>query len=100
MFTPLLEKVGLRPEPATVVAGMAEASITPLNPFAEVFELPAFSAVCMAWKLEDPAPSGDTVATVGRIAAASISVEVGKLDSAVSPEALTIDVVEEPTTAT
>lgn len=40
------------------------------------------------------------MATVDRIAAPPMSVEVGKLDSAVSPDEPMIEVVEEPTTAT
>ena len=40
------------------------------------------------------------MATVGKMTAPPISVDVGKLDSAVSPEKPMTDVVEEPTTAT
>ena len=47
ILTPLLEKVGLRTMPATVVAGKIEASITPVSPLAEVVKLPVFSAAVM-----------------------------------------------------
>ena len=47
MLTPLLEKVGLRTMPATVVAGMMEASIMPASPVAEVVKLAAFPAAVM-----------------------------------------------------
>lgn len=40
------------------------------------------------------------MAVVGRMTPPPISVKVGKLDSAVSPEKPMTDVVEEPTTAT
>lgn len=40
------------------------------------------------------------MATVGRTIAPPISVEVERLDSAVSPKEPMTDVVEEPTTAT
>lgn len=40
------------------------------------------------------------MATVDRIAAPPLSVEIRKLNCAVSPEEPIIDVVEEPTTAT
>ena len=51
-------------------------------------------------KLDDPAPSGNTVATGDRVTTPPISVETGKLDTAVAPDEPTINVVEEPITAT
>lgn len=47
MLTPVLEEVGLRTKPATVVAGRTEASFTPASSVAEVAELPAFSVAVM-----------------------------------------------------
>ena len=83
MLTPLLENVGLKVTLATVVARLAETSIALADPVTGIAGLPPFSATVMAWEMDGPAPSGETVITVDGIAAPPISVEVGKLDSAV-----------------
>ena len=100
MLTPLLENVGLKVTPATVVAKLAETSITLADPVAGIAGLPPFSATVMAWEMDGPAPSGETVITVDGTAAPPISVEVGKLDSAVWPGEPMTGGVEGPTTAT
>ena len=106
MLTALLENVGLKTTPATVMAEMMEASVTPANPFvdvAKIAELSAFAALCSAVSVgtwDGPPPSGDAVATVDTIAVPPMSVEMGELKPAVSPEEPIIEVVEEPTTAT
>ena len=48
----------------------------------------------------DPTSSGNTVATEDRLTTPPISVDMGKLDTAAAPDESTINVVEEPTTAT
>ena len=99
-LTPLLEMVKFAVTPVIVAGGMTEASIAPANPISEVVELLAFSTAVTACELDGRAPSGKTVATVDALTAPPISVEIGKLVSAVSPEEPMTDVIEEPKTAT
>lgn len=79
MLTPLLENVGLKVTPATVVARLAEASVALADPVTGIAGLPPFSAKVMTWEMEGPAPSGETVITVDGIATLPISVEIGTL---------------------
>ena len=99
IMTPLSDMGELSGTPTIVGKGMTEASITPVNPTAEVAKAPALSAKVVACRLDDP-PSGDIVITRGGIRVPSTSVGVGELDSTVSLERPMTEEVEEPTIAT